>query len=97
MLRRFLNNWIERSLSKYRIRNYLEDKVLGDSQPFFWADKSYSTADAHAMGYINTSGEVDVMMRTARALCASDNTLTGRKTTAADRISILRVLVGVPM
>ena len=97
LLRRFLNNWIERSLSKYRIRNYLEDKVLGDSQPFFWADKSYSTADAHAMGYINTSGEVDVMMRTARALCASDNTLTGRKTAAADRISILRVLVGVPM
>lgn len=105
--------WAERSLTgylenKYDIHNspqklsvaiykdLLRD-VDGKSQPRFWLDGQYNTKNACAVGYVTVPQAESVVKGAAEMLAANDNTLTVRGTAVTDRISILRVLAGVPM
>ncbi len=88
-------------LSEAIYKKLLKD-VDGRSQPRFWLDGQYNTGDACAVGYVTVPQAASAVKEAAEMLATNGTTrtdakLTVRQTAVTDRISILRVLAGVPM
>lgn len=80
------------------VESDLKNKA-NESEPLFWADANYtaSLGSTSTIGYVTVPQNSDVVKQSASTLCANDDILRMRMTSVTDRISFLKVLVGIPM